>query len=186
LLPVHYFIAEFVNIIRPYRSTTYVDATYCYRPSSIVCRSVCLSVTVVSLITYIGSLFTIQVKLFENFDESFLLEIWKFYAKIFIRYENTDFLLFWARCISQCNCKWTRFITRRRHTRSECGWSIIRRCCRNVRRSVVCPISRSSAERSSSADGYFECPLTRCVDVWPPTAKGKGRWEQQPNLWSLF
>jgi len=29
---------------RPHRSTTYVDAAYCYRPSSVVCRSVCLSV----------------------------------------------------------------------------------------------------------------------------------------------
>jgi len=41
-----------VSIIRPYRSTTYADAAYCYRPSSAVCRSVCwyvyLSVTVVS------------------------------------------------------------------------------------------------------------------------------------------
>jgi len=27
-------------IIRPHRSTTYVDATYCYIPSSVVCRSV--------------------------------------------------------------------------------------------------------------------------------------------------
>ena len=31
------------RIIRPHRSTTYVDAAYCYRPSSVVCRSVCLS-----------------------------------------------------------------------------------------------------------------------------------------------
>jgi len=31
-------------IIRPHRSTTYVDAAYCYRPSSVVCRSVCRSV----------------------------------------------------------------------------------------------------------------------------------------------
>ena len=30
-------------IIRPHRSTTYVDAAYCYRPSTAVCRSVCLS-----------------------------------------------------------------------------------------------------------------------------------------------
>jgi len=37
-----------VIIIRPRRSTTYVDAVYCYRPSSVVCRSVCLSVTLVS------------------------------------------------------------------------------------------------------------------------------------------
>jgi len=39
-------------IIRPHRSTTYVDVVYCYRPSSVVCRSVCLwvcwSVTLVS------------------------------------------------------------------------------------------------------------------------------------------
>jgi len=25
----------------PHRSTTYVDAAYCYQPSSVVCRSVC-------------------------------------------------------------------------------------------------------------------------------------------------
>jgi len=30
-------------IIKPHRSTTYVDAAYCYRPSSVVCLSVCLS-----------------------------------------------------------------------------------------------------------------------------------------------
>ena len=30
-------------IIRPHRSTTYVDAAYSYRPSSVVCRSVRLS-----------------------------------------------------------------------------------------------------------------------------------------------
>ena len=29
-----------VIIFRPHRSTTYVDAAYCYRPSSVVCRSV--------------------------------------------------------------------------------------------------------------------------------------------------
>ena len=28
-------------VIRPHRSTTYVDAAYFYRPSSVVCRSVC-------------------------------------------------------------------------------------------------------------------------------------------------
>jgi len=28
-------------IVRPHRSTTYVDAAYSYRPSSVVCRSVC-------------------------------------------------------------------------------------------------------------------------------------------------
>jgi len=35
---------------RPYYVglTTYVDAVYCYRPSSVVCRSVCWSVTLVS------------------------------------------------------------------------------------------------------------------------------------------
>jgi len=33
-----------VVIIRSHRSTTYVDAAYSYRPSSVVCRSVCLSV----------------------------------------------------------------------------------------------------------------------------------------------
>jgi len=33
-----------VTIIIP----TYVDAVHCYRPSSVVCRSVCLSVTLVS------------------------------------------------------------------------------------------------------------------------------------------
>jgi len=36
------------NIIRPHRSTTYVDAAYSYRPSSVVCLSVGLSVTLVS------------------------------------------------------------------------------------------------------------------------------------------
>jgi len=35
-------------IIRPHRSTTYVDAAYCYRPSSVVCRSVCQSITLMS------------------------------------------------------------------------------------------------------------------------------------------
>jgi len=34
-------------LFMPHRSTTYVDAAYCYRPSSVVCRSVCLSVTLV-------------------------------------------------------------------------------------------------------------------------------------------
>ena len=29
---------------RPHRSTAYIDAAYCYRSSSVVCRSVCLSV----------------------------------------------------------------------------------------------------------------------------------------------
>jgi len=36
-----------IIIIRQHRSTTYVDVA-CYRPSSMVCRSVCLSVTLVS------------------------------------------------------------------------------------------------------------------------------------------
>ena len=35
-------------IIRPHRSTTYVDGAYCYRLSSMVCQSVCWSVTLVS------------------------------------------------------------------------------------------------------------------------------------------
>ena len=30
------------------RKTTYVDAAYCYRPSSLVCRSVCRSDTLMS------------------------------------------------------------------------------------------------------------------------------------------
>jgi len=34
--------------MRPHRSITFVDAGYCYRPSSVVCLSVCLSVTVES------------------------------------------------------------------------------------------------------------------------------------------
>jgi len=29
-----------VYIIRPHRSTVYVDAAYCYRPSNVVCQSV--------------------------------------------------------------------------------------------------------------------------------------------------
>jgi len=37
----------FYTIIRPHRSTMYVDVTYCYRPNGMVCRSVCLSVTLV-------------------------------------------------------------------------------------------------------------------------------------------
>jgi len=36
-----------VVVVRPHRSTTYVDAAYCYRPSSVVFRSVCRSVTLV-------------------------------------------------------------------------------------------------------------------------------------------
>jgi len=30
-----------ISIITPHRGTTYVDAVYCYRLSSVVCRSVC-------------------------------------------------------------------------------------------------------------------------------------------------
>jgi len=41
------FSVEIV-IIRSHRSTTYVDVVYCYRPSSVVCRTVCQSVTLVS------------------------------------------------------------------------------------------------------------------------------------------
>ena len=37
-----YDIINIVIIIRPHRSTTNADATYCYRPSSVVCRSVTL------------------------------------------------------------------------------------------------------------------------------------------------
>jgi len=33
-----------LSIIRPHHNTTYVDAAYCYRPSSVVCRSACRSV----------------------------------------------------------------------------------------------------------------------------------------------
>ena len=29
-------------VFRPHRRTTYVDAAYCYRPTSVVCRSVTL------------------------------------------------------------------------------------------------------------------------------------------------
>jgi len=35
-------------VVTPHRSTTYVVAAYCYRSSSVVCPSVCRSVTVVS------------------------------------------------------------------------------------------------------------------------------------------
>jgi len=38
-----------VIIITPHHSTTYIDAAYCYQPSSVVCLSVCLSLTLVSL-----------------------------------------------------------------------------------------------------------------------------------------
>jgi len=36
------------TIIRPHCSTTYIDAVCCWRPSSMVCLLVCLSVTLVS------------------------------------------------------------------------------------------------------------------------------------------
>jgi len=32
-------IAEACYIIRPHRGTTYVDAAYCYRPSSVICHT---------------------------------------------------------------------------------------------------------------------------------------------------
>ena len=45
-------LALSVCVFRPHRSTTYVNAAYSYRPSSVVCRSVdlsvCQSVTLVS------------------------------------------------------------------------------------------------------------------------------------------
>jgi len=37
-----------IVIVRPHCSTTYVDAAYSYRPSSVVCWSICQSVTLVS------------------------------------------------------------------------------------------------------------------------------------------
>ena len=41
-------LSSFVFLVylnsRPHRSTTYVDVVYCYRPSSVVCRSVSRSV----------------------------------------------------------------------------------------------------------------------------------------------
>jgi len=40
-------MCEFL-LFRPHRSTTYVDAVYCYRPSSVVWLSVGVSVTLVS------------------------------------------------------------------------------------------------------------------------------------------
>jgi len=40
---VSYYRTSTISI-RPHRSTTYVDAAYCYRLSSVVCLSVCLSV----------------------------------------------------------------------------------------------------------------------------------------------
>jgi len=37
---ISYLLVLLLPIIRPRRSTTYVDAACCYRPSSVVCRSV--------------------------------------------------------------------------------------------------------------------------------------------------
>jgi len=37
-------VINIIIIIRPHRSTTYVDAAYCYRPSNVVCLTVCQSV----------------------------------------------------------------------------------------------------------------------------------------------
>jgi len=54
-----------IIIIRPHRSTTYVDAAYCYRPSSVVCRFVCRSVTLVS-----------RAKKFEAIEMPFVLRTW--------------------------------------------------------------------------------------------------------------
>jgi len=34
-------ILDIYTIIRPHRSTTYVDVAYSYRPISVICRSVC-------------------------------------------------------------------------------------------------------------------------------------------------
>jgi len=42
-----YAAVQPITIIRLHH-TYYVDAAYCYRPSSVVCRSVCLLLTVVS------------------------------------------------------------------------------------------------------------------------------------------
>jgi len=35
-------------VIRPHRSSTYIDVAYCYRPSSVVCQSICHNRPVVS------------------------------------------------------------------------------------------------------------------------------------------
>ena len=34
-------LCVFCHFIRPHHGTTYIDAAYSYRPSSVVCRSVC-------------------------------------------------------------------------------------------------------------------------------------------------
>jgi len=41
-------MSVFFIITKMHRSTTHVDMACCYRPSSVVCLSVCLSVTIVS------------------------------------------------------------------------------------------------------------------------------------------
>jgi len=46
---VRYYFTAFVLLFRPHRSITYVDAACCYRRSSVVCLSVCLSVMIMSL-----------------------------------------------------------------------------------------------------------------------------------------
>jgi len=49
LIASHHIVLYSAIIIRLHRSTTYVDAAYCYRPRSVVCRSVCIMyVTLVS------------------------------------------------------------------------------------------------------------------------------------------
>jgi len=39
--PVVMWQRYFAQFFRSHRSTSYVDAAYCYRPSSVICRSVC-------------------------------------------------------------------------------------------------------------------------------------------------
>jgi len=36
------FVLTLSSLFRPHHSTTYIDAVYCYQPSNVVCRSVCL------------------------------------------------------------------------------------------------------------------------------------------------
>jgi len=36
---IHYYL-YYIAVIRPHRSTTYIDVAWCYRPSSMVCQSV--------------------------------------------------------------------------------------------------------------------------------------------------
>jgi len=40
--------SSYFSVTRPHRMTTFVDAAYCYRRTSVVCLSVCLSVTIAS------------------------------------------------------------------------------------------------------------------------------------------